>query len=290
LSEDNPPLILAAGGVVFRKLSGADEVLLVHRPRYDDWSLPKGKYNPDEGAPEAALREVLEETGQEATITRALGPTEYLVNESPKRVEWFAMRSEGNGRFAPNPEVDETRWMKLAEARSFLTYDRDREVLGRYEATVPGTVYLLRHVAAGNRSAWKGDDRLRPASPKGKKQAAAIVAAMEGKPLERIISSPYVRCVMSVEQLAEQRGLEVEISEALAEGEDQAPLHLVEGLIGVNALLCSHGDVIPYIIGILEGRGLRIPPHHDYRKSSTFVLEREGAFFSTATYIPPPQV
>lgn len=290
LSDDNPPLILAAGGVVVRRSAGPVEVLLVHRPRYDDWTLPKGKNNPDEEAPEAALREVLEETGQRARIVRALGPTQYVVNGAPKRVEWFVMEPEGNGEFRPDIEVDEMRWLDLNEARSLLSYDRDREVLGRYEATVPGRIYLLRHVAAGNRSAWKGDDRLRPASPKGKKQAQALVEEMQDMPIARIISSPFVRCVQSVEPLAAERGLEIEIMEALAEGEEQGPLELVQDLVGVDALLCSHGDVIPYVIGALEGQGLQIPMRHDYRKSSLFILERAGAFFSGASYLPPPEV
>lgn len=273
-----------------RKPSGPPEVLVVHRPRYDDWTLPKGKNDPGESPEDAALREVLEETGQPARIVRSLGSTDYTVNGSPKHVDWFSMDPAGVAEFVPGAEVDQFRWLTLNEAQDLLTYDRDRDVLNRYRYTAPGVLYLHRHAAAGQRSAWKGDDRVRPLSPKGKRQANALPATMEGRPIDRIISSPYVRCVESVSPLAKERGLPIEISEVLGEGEIDGPIELIEGLVGVNALLSSHGDVIPYVIGVLEGKGLKIPMQHDYRKASTFMIEREGPAFVRASYIPPPQV
>ena len=116
----------AAGGVV---VGDDGRVLLVHRPRYDDWTLPKGKLDPGESFAEAALREVLEETGLSCTLGRELAATEYRDSKDrAKVVRYWEMEVEG-GEFEPNDEVDEVRSLALEEAAGLLTYDRDREVL-----------------------------------------------------------------------------------------------------------------------------------------------------------------
>ena len=115
----------AAGGVVVRD----GRVVLVHRPRYDDWTLPKGKLERRESFEDAALREVEEETGLRCRLVRALPSVEYEVRGRPKLVRYWLMEVEEDNGFVPNEEVDELRWLEPAEALPLLSYDRDREVL-----------------------------------------------------------------------------------------------------------------------------------------------------------------
>ncbi len=119
----------AAGGVVLRPGADGREVCIVHRPRYDDWTLPKGKLDRGESFEAAALREVEEETGLRCRLVRELPSTEYRDNKDrPKLVRYWLMEVDG-GDFKPNDEVDEIRWLGLEEASATLTYERDRELL-----------------------------------------------------------------------------------------------------------------------------------------------------------------
>ena len=129
--------IRAAGGVVWRR-DGDDRpalVLVVHRPRYDDWSLPKGKADPGESDADCALREVEEETGLTCRLGVELPSTAYRDNKGrPKTVRYWAMEPvAGNGAFAPNAEIDEIRWLPVPEAVKLLTYDHDRPVIQAFE-------------------------------------------------------------------------------------------------------------------------------------------------------------
>jgi 8-oxo-dGTP diphosphatase len=118
-------VVEAAGGVVM----AGSRVALVHRPEYDDWSLPKGKLDPGESFEEAALREVEEETGLRARLVRELPAVEYEVKGRPKVVRYWLMEVEADPGFVPNDEVDEVRWVEPSEALELLTYERDREVV-----------------------------------------------------------------------------------------------------------------------------------------------------------------
>jgi 8-oxo-dGTP diphosphatase len=127
------PEVRAAGGLVWRRSGDVVEIVVVHRPRYDDWSLPKGKLDPGEGFEEAALREVEEETGLRCELGRYLGDTTYEVKGRDKVVRYWAMRA-GDGEFSPDDEVDELRWVVLADAPGLLSYDFDRGLVERVAA------------------------------------------------------------------------------------------------------------------------------------------------------------
>ncbi|HLQ61829.1 MAG TPA: NUDIX hydrolase [Candidatus Acidoferrales bacterium] len=125
----SPDTVLAAGGVVIRRRKRRLEVAVVHRDRYDDWTLPKGKLDAGESPEEAALREVEEETGLHCRLERKLKDVEYVDNRGrQKRVSYWLM-TPLDGRFKPSSEVDELRWVRRPKARKLLTYDHDRELL-----------------------------------------------------------------------------------------------------------------------------------------------------------------
>lgn len=282
-------VVRAAGGVVRRPADGGAQVLLVHRPRYDDWSLPKGKLHEGESFHEAAVREVLEETGLECRVGAELPAVRYVDQRgSDKLVRYWAMEAPDGRDPRPSSEVDETRWFSVAEAREALTHDRDREVL---DAVLAGDApaFLVRHAKAGDRRTWSGDDRSRPLSKSGRRQAKALVRVLSGRGVGRILSSPALRCMDSVRPLAKARGLPVEPREELLEGAPLAGmLALLDEMVTIPAVLCAHGDLIPAVVEHVEGRGTLVGIERGWKKASVWVLEREAGVVSRATYVPPP--
>jgi 8-oxo-dGTP diphosphatase len=150
------------------------------------------------------------------------------------------------------------------------------------------TILLVRHAKASNRYRWEGDDRLRPLTKKGREQAASLVDILAPLAPQRILSSPYTRCVQTVKPLAETLGLPIERTEALAEGHTPSALHLLRSLSDESVVTCGHGDVIPEILWALGDRdGLKLPPDMRWAKGSTWMLEGSGGRFSSAQYLPP---
>lgn len=289
-------VVKAAGGVVFRESSkGKMKVLVAHRPRYDDWALPKGKADKGETPEQTAVREVLEETGYHCRIVGAMGTTRYRINSGIKEVTWYAMRPlPDSPGFRKNKEVDEIKWLTRKKAKALLDYENDRELVG--SATLKGlartgTIHLLRHGAAGDRSKWNGNDAIRPLTKKGRRQALALADLFTAAEIEKIYTSPYIRCVQTVEPLADAIGAEVQVYEALAEGPDiDGAYELIDGLVGFNAVVCTHGDVIPAVINRMMWAGLTLESRFYCSKGSIWEVDLEGGRFSTARYVPPPKV
>ena len=287
----------AAGGLILRRTGkGNIKVLVAHRPSYDDWGFPKGKADKGETPEETALREVLEETGYACRIVAPLETTRHRISNGIKEVRWFAMRPlPGSPGFKKNNEIDKIQWVSRKKAKEILDYENDRNLLKNADfkmLTQTGTVHLLRHAAAGDRNKWKGDDdRRRPLTKKGRKQSDLLAKKLAKKGIERVVTSPYDRCVETVEPLAARIGAKVEISDALAEGPDiDAAYDLVDSLVGHNAVLCSHGDVIPAVINRMIWAGLTLDSRFYCSKASIWEVGVEGGRFTTGHYIPPPKL
>ncbi|MGQ0679095.1 MAG: NUDIX hydrolase [Actinomycetota bacterium] len=272
--------VRAAGGVVSQiDPDGPSLVLVVHRPRYDDWSFPKGKTEPGETDEQCALREVEEETGYACKLGRELPGTSYEDRQGrPKTVRYWAMVPV-DGKFISNSEVDEARWLRLDEAQAILSYDHDRELtrsLMMQEAE-QHTVLLVRHGSAGSRKKWSKDDRLRPLDQKGRRQAAELIDKLGGFPVRRILSSGYLRCMQTVEPLGKHLGLEVERAEELEEGASAAGVsHLLAAQDGL-VVLCTHGDVSQELLG----------PGVANQKGSVWVLRTTGSGIELVNYLDP---
>ena len=151
------------------------------------------------------------------------------------------------------------------------------------------TVYLVRHARAGSRGRWKGDDTLRPLSKVGKSQATGIAKELGDAPIELVVSSPYTRCVGTVEPIAEKLGVEIETSDALAEGArvSQA-LRLFEKVQDREVVLCTHGDVMQDLLDHFGRHGVKLRDHR-MEKGSIWVFDVEGDSVRRARYVPPPK-
>jgi len=148
----------------------------------------------------------------------------------------------------------------------------------------------VRHAKAGDRDEWEGDDRLRPLTKSGHKQAEGIAEQLQDVIIRRVLSSPYLRCVQTVEPLARARGLSVELNDGLAEGAGIQPiLALVRQLRGQDAALCTHGDVMQEVVEHLVRQGAVKPSQaQSLEKGSTWVLEEEGGRLVRARHLPAP--
>ncbi len=286
-------VVMAGGGVLYRRRSGAVEYAVVHRPRYDDWSLPKGKVDRGESVAEAAEREVEEETGWSCRPGPLLGSVAYRTGGGDHKVVRYWLMEAAAGEFAANDEVDELAWLPATAARERLTYPRDRAVLewGDTLAADPArsTIYLVRHASAGRRDDWDGDDRERPVQGDGWAEVEWLTETLSGMPVTRVLTSPYVRCTQTVEPLAAALGVDVEEEPALTEG---APLaftrRLVEELAGAAAVLCSHGDVVSNVVGSAAAGGARLAGGLQWEKASVWVLAAAGGRVVEGRYLPAP--
>ena len=253
--------ILSAGAVVWRPASDeADDadVLLVHRPKYDDWSLPKGKREPGEHVLLTAVREVLEETSVRPVLGPRLPTTEYLVHGRPKKVKYWSATAAG-AEAAPSHEIDAVAWLPVPRAADGLSYPHDVEVLAslRPRATVP--LILVRHASAGDKDNWPGEDLQRPLDTEGAADALLLADLLACfAPRARVISSPAVRCVESMRPYALAFGGSIE-AEAILTAPVRAPdspdrtdradsfLPLFRDLVaaGQPAVVCLHRENLP---------------------------------------------
>ncbi|MEO8889397.1 MAG: NUDIX hydrolase [Jatrophihabitantaceae bacterium] len=267
--------VAAAGGVVWRVREGRVEVALIHRPRYDDWSLPKGKLESGETELGAAVREIREELGARVAVSRRLRRVRYLVDAARKSVAYWAMRYL-DGEFVANDEADAVQWLTPGNAGKLLSYDVDRSVVADFASvpTIDSVIVLARHGRAGKRSEWRGDDSLRPLDEVGIAQAERLAHFLPHFAPTWIFSADRVRCIQTVEPLAAALDTKVRVDAAFNdESFARSPSTTQTAVLALAkpdkvSVICSQGLTIPSLVDRL-GPGVG---SSDTRKGAVWVL------------------
>lgn len=261
-----PSSVEAAGALLWRDggtTAEGVEVALVHRPKYDDWSLPKGKLEPGEHPLLAALREVEEETGARAVPGRPLAQTHYVKDGVPKRVRYWSMRHAG-GEFSASNEIDRIRWLTLAAAQGALAPDRDGPVLDAFLQDPRRTraLVVVRHASAGDRDAWPGDDADRPLDETGRVQAAGLVDLLGAWAVSRAHSADVLRCLDTIGPFTARAGLAIESEPLLSEsGFTAQPDAAVDRVVTIarepgTAVVCTQDAALPDLVaGLCQALG-----------------------------------
>ena len=268
-----PGTVIAAGALVWRVKKGELQVLAVHRPRYDDWSWPKGKLNVGETLPACAIREVAEETGKQVVLGQPLPTLRYPAGGKTKVVKYWAAQAVSGGsavqarpavKDASKHEIDKTRWLSVDEARQRITFRDDLrplEVLvDAYENDRLDTraFVLVRHARAKRRKAWEGEDIDRPITKAGAERARQLVPLFAAFGAKHVESSPARRCVATVEPYAEAAGLKVATHRSLTEpGHAAKPLATAETFVKLlgkpsGRVVCAHRPTLPTIVEMIR--------------------------------------
>ena len=250
------------------------QVLLVHRPRYDDWSWPKGKLDPGESLPAAGVREIAEETGEQVVLGQPLPTLRYRTADGrAKRVHLWAARLAGpddapalraRPPIAPATadEIDEVRWVSVERADRRLTRKDDRGPLdavvalhakGRLDTDV---LAVVRHGRARQRSAWKGEEMDRPLTPSGRAQADALVPVLAAFGVRDVVTSRWERCAATVEPYARATGVEPGAAYLSEAEHERSPSRVAVGVHELlegrrHAVVCTHRPVLPTVLDVL---------------------------------------
>jgi len=245
------------------------EVLLVHRPKYDDWSFPKGKLDRGEHAVAAAVREVAEETGLHVRLGPPLPSQRYPVARRMKTVHYWTGRVVGDddvSGYRPNDEIDAVSWVPLSKADRWLTYSRDRETLTELTRVRRKShpLVLLRHGKALPRKAWDAADPERPLNEDGELQAEQVVPVLAAYGVQRVLSSSSRRCWATVAPFADVADVELEVTRDLSEEDatERAVERRQHRLLERKepAVLCTHQPVLPMVYAALGLRDPKLAP------------------------------
>lgn len=258
--------VIAAGAVAWRRSGDHTELLMIHRPTYDDWTFPKGKVDRGERPPQTAVREVEEESGIRVRLGVPLITHDYPMPDGrqTKQVHYWAARAIGGNdvtAYAPNHEVDDVRWVRSRDAARLLTYDRDREVLAAFRALrehkhhKTRTLVIVRHAAALARSRWRGPDNARGLTKSGDRQATRLSPMLAAYGVRNIVSSDAERCVATVAPYADGIGADIVLEPRLAEegATRKRARNATYDLLDARAptVAITHRPVLPYVTDAL---------------------------------------
>lgn len=256
--------VLAAGAVVWRGSGDGRQLCVIHRPRYDDWTLPKGKLSSREQLPACAVREVREEALVSIALGHPLDVLRYrLANGNEKVVHWWNATVIGPADpGAIGDEVDDIAWLGVEAALERLTHENEhavvRQAVSESQPTVP--LIIMRHGKAHERATWKGRDLDRPLARRGERQAVAAIDLLRAYGVGRVLSSPAVRCTHTVAPYAAVLGLTITHCPDLAERGDvlaeriEATMHtMAEQTLtdGVPTVVCGHRPLLATMLSSL---------------------------------------
>lgn len=297
-------MILAAGGVVWREGKGSKiELAIIHRPKYDDWSFPKGKLNIGEELISCAYREIMEETGLNIELGPYLGEVEYESIDGPKHVSyWAAEVLPDSNEFHANGEADLLEWQDFESARKKLTRDTDREILDIFinSPFQSSKLIMLRHAKALARSEWQSGDEDRPLDNLGQLQAKRMHAIYQVFGIAQIHTSDAVRCYDTVIGMTKPLKIEPVITAKLSEytfekNKDKSldyakELAEIARATGETILLCSHNPILPRMLEDVSKKSDLDLPENKLKPGDAWVLFLGKKKVLQIDVIPAPTV
>jgi len=276
--------IQAAGAVVWRNNKDKTEVAIIHRPKYNDWSFPKGKLEVGESLIACAHREVFEETNIQTEFGPFLGDIEYLTPDGKKQVSFWAAKAITHKDFSPNSEVDQLKWVEVKEVKELLTLETDKKILAQFAKldfeTKP--FILLRHAKAITRDEWQGDDDDRPLDSLGQNQAKRLLSIYQVYNIEQIHTSDAVRCYDTVNPMVKGLGIKLEVTGKLSEStykkDKEKAFDYAKDLIKEDAriLICSHNPILPKMLNKLTKKSDFDADEGKLSPADGWVIHRSG--------------
>ena len=277
--------ISAAGAVVWRKhKDNFTEVAIIHRPKYDDWSFPKGKIEVGESLIACAHREVLEETNLQTEFGPHLGQVEYFTPDGLKKVTYWSAKVIGEKPFRTNTEVDQLKWIPITKVIEVLTNETDKEIFDKFVKVKFNSkpFILLRHAKAITRDEWQGEDDDRPLSSSGQNQAMRLLSTYQVFNIDQIHSSDAVRCYDTVKSMAKGLDIKLEVSSKLSENtykkDKEKAFDYVRELIkeDKSILICSHNPILPKMLNKLTKKSEIEADEDKLSPADGWVIHRSG--------------
>ena len=276
--------IQAAGAVVWRNNKDRTEVAIIHRPKYNDWSFPKGKLEVGESLIACAHREVFEETNIQTEFGPFLGDIEYLTPDGKKQVSFWAAKAITHKDFSPNSEVDQLKWVEVKKVKELLTLETDKKILAQFMKLDFDTkpFILLRHAKAITRDEWQGDDDDRPLDSLGQNQAKRLLSIYQVYNIEQIHTSDAVRCYDTINPMVKGLGIKLEVTGKLSEStykkDKEKAFDYAKDLIkeNVRILLCSHNPILPKMLNRLTKKSDVDADEGKLSPADGWVIHRSG--------------
>ena len=276
--------IQAAGAVVWRNNKDKTEVAIIHRPKYNDWSFPKGKLEVGESLIACAHREVFEETNIQTEFGPFLGDIEYLTPDGKKQVSFWAAKAITHKDFSPNSEVDQLKWVEVKKVKESLTLETDKKILAQFIKLDFDTkpFILLRHAKAITRDEWQGDDDDRPLDSLGQNQAKRLLSIYQVYNIEQIHTSDAVRCYDTVNPMVKGLAIKLEVTGKLSEStykkDKEKAFDYAKDLIKEDAriLLCSHNPILPKMLNRLTKKSDVDADEGKLSPADGWVIHRSG--------------